>query len=55
MTVLTNHEKAVIIDAINDKYSELSIRIEELFNVNDKRYGYRRIHGLLSKENGQVG
>ena len=79
MTVLTNQEKAVIIDAIKDKYSlsillkklciskssyyyqrqrisftdkysELSLKIVELFNMNDKRYGYRRIHGLLSKE-----
>ncbi len=83
MTVLTNQEKAVIIDAIKDKYSlsillkklcisksshyyqrhrisftdkysELSFKIVELFNINDKRYGYRRIHGLLSNENIRV-
>lgn len=34
-----------------DKYFSLRIRIRELFTENRKRYGYRRIHALLKREN----
>lgn len=34
-----------------DKYSELRPTIIKLFNDNNGRYGYRRIHALLKKEN----
>ncbi len=83
MTVLTNLEKAVIVDAMkakyslslllnklrisrssyyyqqhrlsfSDKYAELSNKIVILFNQNKSRYGYRRIHGLLSNEGVRV-
>lgn len=79
-TALTNREKAVIIDALKnkyplpllrkklniskssyyyqthsmsqpDKYSVLRIKIKEIFCKNKKRYGYRRIHALLKREN----
>lgn len=78
-TALKNREKAVIVDALKNKYS-LSLILEKLklakscyyyhekvfaredkylflrkeiknlFHENKTRYGYRRIHGLLSKE-----
>ena len=76
---MKNREKAVIIDAIRDRYSlpmllnalhlskssyyyqEAAIqkedkyvdarkRVVEIFHENKKRYGYRRIHGILRKE-----
>lgn len=79
-TVLSNNEKAVIIDALKhkyplpqllkkldlskssyyyrekvlirpDKYQDLRIRIKDLFFENKERYGYRRIHALLKREN----
>jgi transposase InsO family protein/transposase-like protein len=34
-----------------DKYIEVRKRILELFNENKGRYGYRRIYGLLKREN----
>ena len=34
-----------------DKYATIRIRIKQLFDENCCRYGYRRIHGLLSREN----
>lgn len=34
----------------SDKYAALRIHISELFSENMERYGYRRIHALLSKE-----
>ena len=39
--------------AINkpDKYSDIRNRIHQLFHENKQRYGYRRIHGLLRREN----
>ncbi|WP_294379373.1 IS3 family transposase [uncultured Clostridium sp.] len=78
-TALKNREKAVIVDALKNKYSlpllleklelakscyyyqekvfaqkdkYLSFRkeITKLFYENKSRYGYRRIHGLLSKK-----
>ena len=33
-----------------DKYSSLRIHIRELFTENKNRYGYRRIHALLKRE-----
>jgi transposase-like protein len=33
-----------------DKYSNIRKRISELFHENKKRYGYRRIYGLLKRE-----
>ena len=77
---LRNREKAVIIDALKDKYSlpillkrlelskssyyyqkaahkrddkykEIRSKIQALFHENSQRYGYRRIHGLLKREN----
>lgn len=33
------------------KYEDIKTRIVELFNENKERYGYRRIHALLRKEN----
>nr|WP_243870668.1 IS3 family transposase [Enterocloster clostridioformis] len=33
-----------------DKYSGIRKRISALFNENSGRYGYRRIHALLSRE-----
>lgn len=33
-----------------DKYFSLRIRIKELFTENKNRYGYRRIHALLKRE-----
>lgn len=33
-----------------DKYEGLRCRIIELFEENNKRYGYRRIHALLARE-----
>ena len=33
-----------------DKYGQVRIRIREIFNENQSRYGYRRIHAVLSKE-----
>ena len=78
-TALKNREKAVIVDALKNKYSlplllerlelakscyyyhekvfvqedkyiYLRKEITKLFHENKTRYGYRRIHGLLSKE-----
>lgn len=78
-TVLTSREKAVIIDALKnkyplpslrkklniskssyyyqehslsqpDKYSLLREKIKEIFCANKKRYGYRRIHALLKRD-----
>ena len=37
--------------ALPCKYKELRAKIIELFNKNEGRYGYRRIHALLRKEN----
>ncbi len=34
-----------------DKYSDIRNRIRQLFHENKQRYGYRRIHGLLNREN----
>lgn len=34
-----------------DKYSDIRNRIRQLFHGNKQRYGYRRIHGLLNREN----
>ncbi len=34
----------------HDKYDELRARIKGLFDENKKRYGYRRIYGLLKNE-----
>ena len=34
-----------------DKYAKLRQRIRELFEENNKAYGYRRIHALLAQEN----
>ena len=34
-----------------DKYESIKEKIIELFNENEGRYGYRRIHVLLKKEN----
>jgi transposase-like protein len=34
----------------SDKYESIRLRIIELFNENSGRYGYRRIHALLAKE-----
>lgn len=34
-----------------DKYVEARVYIKKLFDENCARYGYRRIHGLLSREN----
>ena len=41
------------VHAINkdDKYAEVRCRIIELFVENKERYGYRRIHALLKREN----
>ena len=79
-TALSNREKAVIIDAIKnkyslpsllhklqiskssyyyqkkaisrkDKYENLRTRIKGLYEENKKRYGYRRIHASLKREN----
>ena len=79
-TALRNREKAVIIDALKDKYSlpilqkrlelskssyyyqeaarkrddkykEIRSKVQTLFHENSQRYGYRRIHGLLKREN----
>lgn len=79
-TALRNREKAVIVDALKnkyslpvllkclalsrssyyyqeaimkkpDKYGELRSRIRFLFHENKQRYGYRRIYGLLKREN----
>lgn len=78
-TALKNREKAVIIDALKnkyplpdllkqlelskssyyyqesvkrkpDKYADIRNRIRLFFNENKKRYGYRRIYGLLKRE-----
>lgn len=38
----------------SDKYGKLRTRISELFSENMGRYGYRRIHALLAKENIRV-
>lgn len=80
---LKNREKAVIVDALKDKYplplllGRLGLpkssyyyqeaarqrqdkyfgirqRISELFHENGRRYGYRRIHALLSREGSTV-
>ena len=79
-SALSNREKAVIIDALKnkyslplllrklqlsrssyyyqekvltkeDKYKNIRLRIIELFSENRNRYGYRRIHALLKREN----
>ena len=34
-----------------DKYTLLRVRVIELFTENKDRYGYRRIHALLKREN----
>lgn len=34
-----------------DKYTLLRVRVIELFTENKGRYGYRRIHALLKREN----
>ena len=34
-----------------DKYTLLRVRVIELFTENKSRYGYRRIHALLKREN----
>ncbi|MCB6992370.1 IS3 family transposase [bacterium 210820-DFI.6.37] len=34
-----------------DKYGELRSKIRFLFHENKQRYGYRRIYGLLKREN----
>ena len=78
-SALSNKEKAVIIDALKnryslplllkkmhiskssyyyqekalnqeDKYTDLRIKIKNLFDENKKRYGYRRIHALLKRK-----
>ena len=78
-TALKNREKAVIIDALKnkyplpdllkqlelskssyyyqesvkrkpDKYADIRNRIRLFFNEKKKRYGYRRIYGLLKRE-----
>ena len=36
---------------IQDKYTLLRVRVIELFTENKGRYGYRRIHALLKREN----
>lgn len=80
LTALSNSEKAVIVDALRnkyslpellkrmqlprssyyykeqkkqepDKYEALTLHIKELFFENKCRYGYRRIHCLLKREN----
>lgn len=33
-----------------DKYADLRIRISEIFEASERRYGYRRIHGELARE-----
>lgn len=33
-----------------DKYTDLRIKIRNLFEENKRRYGYRRIHALLKRE-----
>lgn len=77
---LTNREKAVIVDALKDryplpilfqklhiskssyyyqestkrkadKYATVRKRIVDIFKENKECYGYRRIHGMLQKEN----
>lgn len=78
-SALNNREKAVMIDALKnryslplllkmmhiskssyyyqeralkqkDKYSDLRIKVKNLFTDNKSRYGYRRIHALLKRE-----
>ncbi len=49
-SALKNREKAVIVDALKDKYSSVRRKITELFHENAGRYGYRRLHGLLKRE-----
>ena len=51
-----NYQKAVIIIRNTpykkeDKYTLLRVRVIELFTENKGRYGYRRIHALLKREN----
>lgn len=79
-TALRNREKAVIVDALKnkyslpvllkwlvlskssyyyqeaimkkpDKYKDMRSKIRFLFHQNKQRYGYRRIYGLLKREN----
>lgn len=40
-----------ILKAVPDKYTLLRVRVIELFTENKGRYGYRRIHALLKREN----
>ena len=40
--------------SLDGKYEELKDRIVELFNVNNRCYGYRRIHNLLAQEGTKV-
>ena len=40
--------------SIPDKYKELRSLIIRLFDENSRRYGYRRIHGLLEREKTRV-
>lgn len=42
------------IASLPDKYEELRRRIIELFEENGRRYGYRRIHALLAREETRV-
>jgi putative transposase len=42
------------IASMPDKYERLRCRITELFEKNGRRYGYRRIHALLRRENIRV-
>lgn len=78
-TALKNREKAVIVDALKnkyllpvllkrlafskssyyyqeaamkrpDKYNDIRCRVRRLFHENKQRYGYRRIYGLLKRE-----
>ena len=35
----------------DDKYKEIRSKVQTLFQENSQRYGYRRIHGLLKREN----
>lgn len=40
--------------SLDGKYEELKDHIVELFNVNNRCYGYRRIHNLLAQEGTKV-
>lgn len=34
-----------------DKYEDVRYKVGRLFHENEQRYGYRRIYGLLKREN----